>query len=500
MLSLIVKHRQLGFYVHSPEIDACIPSCDARLRDFFHACNITSFVQILERLTTRKWNFATKSGNITFFLLLYTMKIRVILINFCILNVIFAISTQMAIAQRPPKEEKLLNGLRVLMWSDESAAKVYVKLRIHAGASFDPQEKEGVMMLLSEAIFPNEEIREFFRDELGGSLDVTTNYDYIEINASSKPDQYLTMLETLANAVTNPVIDKATTEAVKSKLAAKLEVSEKNAFHVADLAVRKRLFETFPYGRPLGGNSTSLKRIDFADLKFAYDRLFGADNATIAISGNFPTDVGYRAVRRYFGSWLKSDKKVPSTFRQPDPPPSAMQILQSPEPGITEMRYAVRGVARNDRDYAAASVLALILEQRIKAKAPAEQRANVFVRNYSNILPGVLVFGISKIRTDLATAVTNEKPRGDASELLAAAMGAPLTDAEFNAAKAAVLAEHAKLEAPTLWLDADTFRLTSVKVDQDAFANVSLAEVQRFANRIKQQPIASVLVLTPKSA
>jgi predicted Zn-dependent peptidase len=157
-------------------------------------------------------------------------------------------------------------------------------------------------------------------------------------------------------------------------------------------------------------------------------------------------------------------------------------------------------VARSDTDYAAASVLAMILEQRIKAKAPAEQRANVFVRNYSNILPGVLVFGISKIRTDLATAVTNEKPKGDASDLLAAAIGDPLTDAEFNAAKAAVLAEYGKLDAPTRWLDADTFRLTSVKADQDAFSNVSLADVQRLASRIKRQPVASVLVLTPKTA
>src|SRR5688572_30971607 len=151
------------------------------------------------------------------------MKKRVILTKFCILSVILPILAPLAIAQRSaianPKEEKLLNGLRVLMWSDESAPKVNVKLRIHAGASFDPQDKEGVMVLLSEALFPNEAAREFFKDELGGGLEVTTSYDYIEISASSKPDEYLTMVETLANAVTAPVIDKATTDAVKSKLA-----------------------------------------------------------------------------------------------------------------------------------------------------------------------------------------------------------------------------------------------------------------------------------------
>jgi len=429
------------------------------------------------------------------------MKIRAILINFCILSVILSLLVPFVVAQRTaPKEEKLLNGLRVLMWSDESAPKVWVKIRTHAGASFDPQEKEGVMMLLSETIFPNDATREFFRDELEGSLDVTCNYDYIEISASSKPDQYLTMLETLANALTDPQINKETTETVKGRLASRLEASEKNASQVADLAVRKRLFETFPYGRPLVGSTASLKKIDFADLKFAYDRLFGADNVTVAISGNFPTNVGFRAVRRYFGSWLKSDKKVPSTFKQPDPPPAGMQIVQSPEPGVTEMRYAVRGVSRADKDYPAASILALILEQRIKAKAPTEQRPNVFVRNYSNILPGVLVFGISKIRSDLTAAITSEKPKSDNTDLLTSALADRLSEAEFNTAKSAVLADYSKIDAPTLWLDADTFRIASVKADQDAFANVSLADVQRVADRIRQQPVASVLVLTPKTA
>ena len=60
------------------------------------------------------------------------------------------------------------------------------------------------MRMLADNIFPNEAAREFFTEDLGGSLEIVTNYDYIQINASSKPDQFLTMLETLASAVSNP--------------------------------------------------------------------------------------------------------------------------------------------------------------------------------------------------------------------------------------------------------------------------------------------------------
>ena len=116
-----------------------------------------------------------------------------------------------------PRQERLLNGAKLLMWPDASAKRAYVKVRIHSGTSFDPQGKEGVMSLLAESFFPNEASREFFKDDLGGSLDVTANYDFIQINAAAKPDEFLTMLESVAAAVSNPSTDKETTAKLKAR-------------------------------------------------------------------------------------------------------------------------------------------------------------------------------------------------------------------------------------------------------------------------------------------
>src|SRR5258706_13638309 len=84
-----------------------------------------------------------------------------------------------------PRQEKLLNGLKLLMWPDGQANKVWVKIRIHSGSAFDPQGKEGLMKLLADSFFPTAATREFFTDDLGGSLEVVSNYDYIQVNASS---------------------------------------------------------------------------------------------------------------------------------------------------------------------------------------------------------------------------------------------------------------------------------------------------------------------------
>src|SRR6187551_3705550 len=198
--------------------------------------------------------------------------------------VLFQVAAQFIIGQtgNRPKQEKLLNGLKVLMWNDPKADKVRVTLRIHSGSAFDPQGKEGVMKMLSENLFPNEAAREFFIEDLDGSLDVQTTYDYIQINASAKPESFLTMMETIATAVANPQIDKETTAKLRAALLARIYGLESDPGYVADRAAAARLFGTFPYGRPILGTTGSLQKIEFADLLDARQRFLTADNATVA--------------------------------------------------------------------------------------------------------------------------------------------------------------------------------------------------------------------------
>ncbi|HNQ16317.1 MAG TPA: insulinase family protein, partial [Pyrinomonadaceae bacterium] len=210
-----------------------------------------------------------------------------------------------------PREDRLLNGLRLLVWSDARSPKVTVKTRIHSGAAFDPLGKEGTMKLLSDIIFPGGTTRDYFRDDLGGDLKVTCTHDYIEIDASGDADKFLQIVETLSQALTNPLIDKETTGRVKSPQLQLLAGLEKDPKYVANAAAAKRLFGSYPYGRPLQGTTESVSAIDFADVLFAKQRFFTADNATIAIVGNVKSDFAFRVVKRLFGGWLKADKKIP---------------------------------------------------------------------------------------------------------------------------------------------------------------------------------------------
>ena len=237
------------------------------------------------------------------------MKFRTLFQIFSLLVLCAGFAAIEVTAQKPgsnvPRQEKLLNGLKLLMWNDPAAPEIKVSIRVHSGSAFDPQGKEGVMQLLSDNIFPTAASKAYFAEDLGGTVEVVTNYDYIQINATSKPEEFVTLIETLAQALTNMTIDKETTAALKKSLTESLTVLEKEPAYVANQAVQKRLFGTFPYGRPQLGSVESLQRIDFADLLFARERFLSADNATVAITGNFNSDLGFRAARRY--SELSSD-------------------------------------------------------------------------------------------------------------------------------------------------------------------------------------------------
>ena len=386
-----------------------------------------------------------------------------------------------------PKQEKLLNGLKLLMWPDPKAEKVWLRVRIHSGSAFDPQGKEGTMRLLADSFFPNDNAQEFFTQDLGGDLQVISSYDFIQVTTSSRPDQFLTMLETVASAVTNPQIDKETAAKVRSALIAKVTGWQGDPAYVADRAVAARLLGTFPYGRPLYGTPDSLKKIDAPDLIDAKMRFLTADNATVAISGNFNRELAFKAVRRYFGGWQKADKMVPSTFRQPNEPAVTVMTLPAPSPGGAAARFALRGVARNDRDLPASLVFAKIVQLRLRHVLGEK---DVSVRNEYRTLPGVIVISVPPKIDSIGAAVITPETR----QAVIKAIGDAATDPEFRAARDEVAAEWSKREPALFWLDADTYKIASVDADAAAVNNVTLADVDTYIQKAKAQPLVSVVI------
>ena len=414
-------------------------------------------------------------------------------LNFLVLPILIAVTAASALSQSPsvtPREEKLLNGLKLILFDAPTSDKVTVKVRVHAGSAFDPQGKEGLMKLLAANIFPNPEAKEFFSD-LGGDLLVESNYDYIQVNASSRPDDFLQMLQTVANAVVNVDIAKETTAKLKAEQLKTIQSLASDPAYIADQAAAARLFGTFPYGRPIDGTSASIATIDFADLLDARHRFFTSDNATVLIAGKIDKDLAYRAVRRYFGAWIKSDKRVPSTFKQPDEPPAGVQMIESPLADRFEVRFATRGTSRSSNALAAYNIAAAVIEDRLKTQMPAGASGTVKVESIDHVLPGSLVIRFSGTKQTGVAKV-------EANDIVSKALSTSVTDAEFQKAKPLGTGRLVEYNIYDRWLDVDTFKSETPDAFNKRIASVSLANVQDVMARLKAQPIAAVVVSSNK--
>ena len=395
-----------------------------------------------------------------------------------------------------PRQEKLLNNLKLLMWQNANADKVTVKLRVHSGAAFDTLGKEGTMALLADALFPNDSVKEFFKEDLGGSLNVESNYDYIQISATGNSDQILTILETVANAVIKPALDKETTAKVKAARLEKVKELEKNPGYIADLAVAKRLFGTYPYGRSAEGTTESLAKIDFADLIFAKQRFLTADNATLAVSGNIKYDYVFKAVRQLFGGWEKADKKVPATFAQPSAPDAKELSIIMPDSEYGFSRSAMSVAGRNDKDFYATKISTEIRRNQF-CLTDESSRGEASFNSY--FLRGVYI-----VRTKFLLNPSPQLPIYSGPCMLLVLKDGKtiyptISQNDFDTAKNKVIAElNQKIQSAddsmNLWLDVDTYKLASVKDESQKANNVTLADVQRVADNLSKLPFAAVRV------
>ncbi|HEX8398266.1 MAG TPA: pitrilysin family protein [Pyrinomonadaceae bacterium] len=425
------------------------------------------------------------------------MKLKISLLEFrnfsrfvlLVLTAASAFSVAHAQSLREPRKEQILNGLKVFLLPEPKSEKITVKLRVNAGATFDPAQKSGTMRLLGDILIPDEGTKQFFEEDLGGSLNVATNYDFIEITATGNDEEFERILDAVRNAVVAPPITPENFKKVREARLRQAQEESKNAAAIADLAIRRRLYGDFPYGKADGGTPESLAKIEYGDLIFARDRFLNADYSSLVIIGNVRENYALRAVRQFFGSWKKADKPLLSTFRQPDAPDSKILIVDAPDAETAEIRIAVRGLAQNDRDSIAAAIWAKSLERKLQTEFGAVQ-----VEHIAHVLPGELIVRAS-VPTEKA-AQTLSALRAAINRAASEKIDAKAFSETQNEILNALQTELAKPEtASQRWLDVGTFKTTAAGERLNLIKTATAGDAERIAAKLfKGAPQAIVIV------
>ena len=393
-----------------------------------------------------------------------------------------------------PERNRLLNGLRVLIWPRPGDQNVLLKLRVHSGAAFDLAGKAGNMALLGDILFPDLTTREYFAEEMQGRLNVTTDYDSLTITMQGRAQELERIVEILRTALVNTQL---TPENVAKVRAGRIKILKETSISpamLADRAIATRLFGDFPYGRPYYGTPESLERVERADLMLARERFLNPNNSTLVIIGGIQPNRAMRALRQLLGVWRKSDQLVPATFRQAVPPDSRTLILNAPSDQSVEIRLAVRGFSRQDPDSPTATLVAVLARERWQKVLPELARSPTFVRHDPFTLPGIFVMGAS------VDSLLAGKTLATAREVTQSFADSPVTTAELEQVKNQTIAvANKELVTPDgtakAWLDADTYQLSSPAEQMRTLSAVSPADIQRVATRLfHDSAFASVVV------
>lgn len=391
-----------------------------------------------------------------------------------------------------PEREMLLNGLRILYWPQAGNPKVTLKLRIHSGAAFDLNDQGGMMALLGDALFPDPATREYVTEELGGRLEVVTTHDAIDVTMSGKASELERMIDLLRGAVLTTQLSAESVATLRNARVKNLSDKPATAADVADQAVAARLFGSFPYARPAGGTPVSVSKIERADLLSARERFLNADNASLAVIGGVEKPRLMRALRQLLGPWEKSDRTVPSTFRQPAAPDARVLALDHAGAANAEIRLAVRGLSRSDSDALAANLLASIVGARWQA-ATADL-SSPFARHEAHLLPGMFILGGSSPTASASKAVSA------AQEVMRSLARTGPTAEELERARILFLMEISRqMSQPEsiadAWLDVETFKSARPNTISTFIRSLTVADLERVAGRLfKDVPVATVVV------
>lgn len=392
-----------------------------------------------------------------------------------------------------PERARLLNGLRVLIWSRPADQDVWLKLRVHSGAAFDLEGKSGSMVLLGDILFPDPTTRDYFTD-MQGRLDVATDQDSLTITMQGRARDFEHIVEILRTALVTTQLTPENVARVRDGRIKILKETSISATMLADRAIATRLFGDFPYGRPVWGSVESLERIDRNDLLLARDRFLSPNNATLTIIGGIQSNRAMRALRQLLGVWHKNEQLALPTFRQPAAPDPRTLIVNAPADQSVEVRFAVRGFSRQDADTPAAAVLAVVARQRWTKLIPELAHSPVSVNHEAFTLPGMFVMGAG-VDTLLAG-----KTLAAAKDVLRALATAPVTAAELAQAKNELAtATNNQLSKPDgvaqAWVDGDTYGLPSLAERTRALSRVSSEDLRRVAARLlREGTFASVIV------
>ena len=375
-------------------------------------------------------------------------------ISVLILAVVFASALAQTLPQGVQKvtsvegitEYSYPNGLRVLLFPDNSKPKITVNVVYMVGSRNEGYGETGMAHLLEHMVFKSSKSgRELFKeltDHTGsGGFNGTTSYDqtmYFEtFNAGEDNLKWAFELE--ADRMVNMTMKGSDLASEMTVVRNEMESGENSPINVLEERVLAAAYNFHNYGKTVIGNRTDVERVPIENLAVFYRKYYQPDNAVLIVAGQIDEAKALAMVNSTLGAIPKPQRQLTRPYTS-EPTQEGERSVILRRVGDLQAALAVYHIpAEAHPDYAALSVMAQVLGapqtgRLYKALVDNKKAVNVFMGANGMHDPGFAI-AMAQLKPDQnlddAQQVLIKTIEGLAAE--------PPTQEEVDRAKARIL-------------------------------------------------------------
>jgi len=283
-----------------------------------------------------------------------------------------------ALAAPPPKkvasvegitEYQYENGLRLLLYPDNSQSKVTVNLTVLVGSRHEGYGETGMAHLLEHMVFkgtpdhPN--VPKALQDH-GAQFNGSTSSDrvnyYETLAATDENLEFAIALE--ADRLMNSFIKKSDLDSEMTVVRNEFERSENSPQGVLGKRIEAAAYEWHNYGKTTIGNRSDIERVPIENLQAFYKKFYQPDNVILIVAGKFEEAKALDLVTKYAGSIPRPTRKLDPTWTE-EPPQDGERLVTLRRVGDISAVGVVYHISSGaHEDNAALQVLANILSSR----------------------------------------------------------------------------------------------------------------------------------------
>jgi zinc protease len=341
-------------------------------------------------------------------------------------------------------EYRLANGLRVLLFPDQSKQTITVNITYLVGSKHENYGETGMAHLLEHLVFkgtprhPNipQELTEHGASPNGTTWVDRTNY-FETFNATEENLKWALDLE--SDRMVNSYIAKKDLDSEMTVVRNEFEAGENDPFGVLMERVTSTAYLWHNYGKSTIGSRADLENVPIDRLQAFYKKYYQPDNAVLVVAGKIDEQKTLALVNDYFGGIPKPDREL-QKFYTLDPVQDGERSVTLRRVGDVQVTMAAYHVpAGSHPDYAAVSVLARVL-----GSAPSGRLYKALVDTKKASRAGTFSFAFKEPTLLLTYAeVLKEKSLEDARKTMLETMDnfvkTPPTKEEVDRAKNEIL-------------------------------------------------------------